>query len=215
MKKRQYIPALSYDWLTPLYDPLISFALRERAFKSEIISQVEIKRGDRILDVGCGTATQLIMIKSSHPDSNVVGIDGDPRILKIAKKKIDNDKLQVTLDHGFATKLPYKDTSFDHVFTSLVLHHLTTESKKQALKEMYRVLKSGGTLNIADFGKPQNIFMRLAFYGVQLFDGFDTTADNVSGQIPMYLKKCKFKDIETKKNFTTLVGTLSLIQALK
>lgn len=215
MSKKRYIPALRYNWLTSFYDPLIRFTLREMRFKGELIAQANIKKGQRVLDVGCGTATLLALIKGSYPDLKIVGIDGDPKILEIAKVKIKNKKMQVTLDHGLATQLPYKDSSFDHVFTSLVLHHLNLANKKQALKEIHRVLKPGGTVNIADWGEPQNIFMRLAFYGVQLLDGFETTADNVSGQIPIYLKNCGFKEVKIRKNFSTVVGTLSLLQGLK
>jgi hypothetical protein len=79
---------------------------------------------------------------------------------------------------------------------------------------MYRVLATGGALVLADWGKPANRLMRLLFYGLQLFDGFDTTQANLKGLIPKILAGNGFKQITQTGQVNTLFGTLSLYYAM-
>jgi ubiquinone/menaquinone biosynthesis C-methylase UbiE len=83
-----------------------------------------------------------------------------------------------------AFELPYPDASFDRVISSLLFHHLTRENKERTLREVFRVLRPGEELHVADWGKAQNWPMRVAFLLVQMLDGFETTADNVNGLLP-------------------------------
>lgn len=87
--EKKYIPALRYDWLTPFYDPLLQFMFREKTFKRQLIRQADLRPGQRVLDLGCGTATLTILIKQMHPDAEVVGLDGDEKALAMARGKID------------------------------------------------------------------------------------------------------------------------------
>ncbi len=66
-----YIPALRYDWLTPLYDPIVGWMMREAAFKCRLVEQARIESGHHVLDLGCGTATLTILVKQAHPDAEV------------------------------------------------------------------------------------------------------------------------------------------------
>jgi SAM-dependent methyltransferase len=61
----KYIPALGFDWLTPLYDPLVKWLMPESKFKSHLVRQACIQAGQRVLDVGCGTATLTVLIKQT------------------------------------------------------------------------------------------------------------------------------------------------------
>ncbi|MDQ3253887.1 MAG: hypothetical protein M3R15_08275 [Acidobacteriota bacterium] len=75
MKADSYIPALSHDWLTPLYDSLIRWTMPESTIKRRLIEQSSIMSGHRVLDLGCGTATLTLLIKRTHPEATVVGLD--------------------------------------------------------------------------------------------------------------------------------------------
>ncbi len=66
-KDDKFIPALSFDFLTPLYDPVVALTTREKAFKTELVRQIDLQPGQRALDLGCGTATLTIALKDKCP----------------------------------------------------------------------------------------------------------------------------------------------------
>lgn len=214
MDNNNYIPALRFNWLTKLYNPLVAFTMPEAKFKKALIEQAHIEPNHRVLDFGVGTATLSLMIKDTNPLSEVNGVDVDEKILTIAEKKIKKAKAKIFITKYDGVKLPYADISFDRVLTSLVFHHLTAEQKHNSLKEIKRVLKPNGELHIADWGKASSVLMRSLFFFVQLLDGFKTTNDNVKGLLPAYIENAGFKKVEIKKNYSTIFGTLTLYKAL-
>lgn len=207
--------ALGFRWLTPLYDPLIRYFLREQAWKSALINQAHIAEAQKILDLGCGTGTLVLSIKRQIPTTDMHGLDGDTEILEIARQKADQQQLSVTFDHGLSGALPYPDATFDRVLCSLMLHHLTYEQKLKTTQEVYRSLKAGGEFHVADWGKPQNALMRFTFLSVQLLDGFETTTDNVQGKLPQIFENAGFVEVEQTEVFATVLGTLALFKAKK
>jgi precorrin-6B methylase 2 len=88
MTPDRYIPALGHAWLTGFYDPVLRATMREATFKSRLVAQAELRPGHRVLDIGCGTATLTIEIKRSQPEAEVVGLDGDPDVLRRAAAKV-------------------------------------------------------------------------------------------------------------------------------
>ncbi len=137
---------------------------------------MKVKKGHRIHDLGCGTATLTIMIKLAQLEAEVIGLDIDPKILAFARSKVER-------------KLPYLDESFDRVVSRIAFHHLNRENKVYALKEIFRVLRPGGELHIADFGKPHNALM----YLISLFARhFEENSDNIKGFLPEMFRKCEF-----------------------
>lgn len=213
MEKKEFIPALRYNWLTKMYNPVVAFTMPELKFKSELIKQANIETRYKVLDFGVGTATLSLLLSKQHPDCYIDGVDVDEKILGIAKEKIDEQEAKITLTKYDGLKLPYPDKTFDRVITSLVFHHLDGEQKKNSLLEIKRVLKPDGELHIADWGKASNFLMRTLFYLVQFLDGFKTTNDNVKGLLPNYIKNAGFFEVKTTMNFSTIFGTLSLYKA--
>lgn len=213
-ESKNYIPALKYDWLTKVYDPVLQFTMPERKFKSALIRQMKIKPNDRILDFGCGSLTLSIMAAQRHPRAQFFGVDIDEKIISIANEKLSKTGLSIDVQQYDGNRLPYPDNSFDHVMSSLVFHHLTLKQKYFALEEIHRVLKPYGQCHIADFGKPANIFQRVGFYLVQLLDGFHTTTDNIQNLLSNAIKEI-FLGLEETTHFKTMVGTVRLIKATK
>ncbi|BBM87055.1 class I SAM-dependent methyltransferase [Candidatus Uabimicrobium amorphum] len=209
----EYIPALKYNFLTPLYDFLLRWTLRESTFKSALVRQANIREQHQILDIGCGTGTLTLLTKQMHPQSQIFGIDGDSTILEIAKRKSMSTNIQ--FDRGMCYALPYSDNSFDRAISSLLFHHLTTDNKKKTLKEIFRILKPGGEVHIADWGKAQDPIMRTAFLLIQMLDGFKTTTDNVKGQLLCFLSEADFQEVKEVKKYRTVYGTLSLYKGVK
>ena len=195
--KTRYIPALSFRWLTPLYDLFLKWGMREQTFKRRLIQQANIRPGMRVLDLGCGTGTLTILTKKTHPNADVVGLDGDQAVLKIARSKAYQADVNITLDHGMAFQMPYPDNSFDRVLSSLVIHHLSTENKQRAMQEIYRVLRPGGELHIVDFGKPHQTYTRLISLVMRRLE---QAADNIQGLLPGMIHDAGFEQVMNRPN---------------
>jgi SAM-dependent methyltransferase len=207
-----FIPALGIGWLTPLYDPLVGRLLGDARFKRRLVRRAGIRSGDRVLDVGCGTASLTIMLKQAYPDAEVIGLDADPRILRIARAKIERAGLDIALDQGLASELPYADGRVDRVVSSLVFHHLTTAQKRRTVGEILRVLRPGGKLHAADFGPPHNAPMRLVSAVIR---HFEQVADNFDGLLPGMLRDAGFEDVRRTRGLATPFGSLVLYRAVK
>ncbi len=210
--RAHYIPALTFDWLTSLYDPLIRLTMREKTFKCRLVEQARIAKGHRVLDLGCGTGTLAILIKRAQPGAVVIGIDGDRKILEIAGSKVKSSGLDISLYEGMAFDLPCRDAYFDRVFSSLMFHHLTRDDKNRTLREIHRALKPGGELHMADFGKPRDALMLTISLIIR---HFEETSDNLKGLLPEMFRKAGFEQIEETAHYMTIFGTLSLYKARK
>lgn len=208
-----YVPALGYSVLTAFYDPVVAITTRERVVKELLISQADIRSGHVVLDVGCGTGTLVTWIKCAVPGAEVTGIDGDPKILALARRKAEHAGVDVHLDQALSYKLPYADETFDRVISSLFFHHLTRGAKERSIAEIRRVLKPGGELHVADWGVPTNWRRRLLFYSIQWLDGFNTTCDNVEGRLPQMFVKGGFTEVQQCGVVETVYGTLALYSA--
>jgi len=210
-----YIPALGFRWLTPLYDPVLRLTLRERRFKGALVTQVALKPGHRALDLGCGTGTLTLLLQQSCPGARVSGLDGDPEVLEIAQRKAAAAGVALDLRQGMSFDPPFAAASFDRVVSSLLLHHLTTDDKRRTLAAALALLRPGGELHLADWGRAANPLMRAAYLGIQLLDGFATTADNVRGLLPDLMRGAGFTDVEETRRFSTVFGSLSLYRAAR
>lgn len=131
-----------------MYDPLVSLMGFDRA-RQELITAANIKPGHHILDIGCGTGTLVMKLKRQYPTAQVAGIDPDPKALRRARIKAATASVQ--LDRGFADELPYKEASFDRVFSSFMFHHLEEQEREDMLREVLRVLRVGGSFHLLDF----------------------------------------------------------------
>ena len=210
-----YLPALRFHWLTPLYDRLLALTMREGTFKRALLNQASLARGQRALDLGCGTGTLTLLARRRHPGVAVFGLDADPRALAIARAKAARAGLDPMFDESLATVLPYPDAFFDLVLSSLLLHHLTRDQKRRALAEVFRTLRPGGELHVADWGAPRNALMRVAFLAVRLLDGFATTADNARGDLPRLFRAAGLVAVAECAAYATPFGTLALYRARK
>lgn len=215
LEAEKHISALRFGWLTGWYDSLIAATMPEKAFKTALVGEANIRPGDRVLDFGTGTATLTILVKEVHPAASVTGVDVDEKVLGIARRKILDSGRDVRLVRYDGNTLPFERGSFERVVSSLVFHHLTRSQRQRALAELNRVLVLGGEVHIADWGKPANGFQRLFFHLVQLLDGFKTTNDSVLGNFPQLMYDAGFDNVEETGCFKTVFGTLRLWRCTK
>lgn len=121
-----------------LLDPLVSPARRK------LIELAAPADGEDVLDVGCGTGTLAIAMRSTAALGRVCGIDASREMIEIAKGKAEKAGVDVDLRVALIEALPFPDGSFDLVTSSLMLHHLPDDLKRKGLGEVRRVLKPGG-----------------------------------------------------------------------
>jgi ubiquinone/menaquinone biosynthesis C-methylase UbiE len=207
------VPALTYDVLTPLYDWLIAITMREQAFKQRLVEQAHLVPGARVLDLGCGTGTLALMLAAAEPRALVVGLDADPRILGIARAKPVPAGATVTWALGSASAPPFAPASFDRITSTLMLHHLTLAEKEAALAAVRTLLRPGGELHVADFGRPHTTYTWLAAAVFRYFDGAERTEANLAGRLPALMTAAGFADVAETDHWTTAFGTLTFLRA--
>lgn len=207
--ERPYLPAAGHDWFLPLYDP-ISSLLGMDAARRQLLDQAELKAGHTVLDVGCGTGTLAVLIKRLYPTVEVIGLDPDPRALARAQAKADKAGLQVRFDHGFAETLPYRDGTFDRVFSSMMFHHIEPDARERALGEVHRVLKSGGRLELVDFEAPEG-----GSHGLlsRLLHSHHRLKDNSPRRMIELMQRAGFREVRKMASRTTLFGRIAFYQA--
>ena len=210
-----FIPALRFNRLTPLFDFVAAVAVRDRTIKRRVLARAAIASGEQVLDIGCGTGTLAMAAARAAEGVEVTGLDADPSILARARKKAVDARLKIEFDQGMSTALPYADASFDLVLSTLFFHHLPDDAKRQTTAELVRVLRPGGRLVVGDVGQPQDPFMRIAVRAtVQLLDGVKTTALNVRGQLRNILVDAGLGAVTVRDRVRTPTGTYEIITAL-
>lgn len=118
----------------------------------QLVQELGIKKGDRILDVGCGTGRLIEHIIRSFGESvEIVGLEPSEHRIRIAQQKVTAFP-NVTFKLGSNKDLRnFADNSFDVVYINSVFHHIkSTAAKASALVYIHRILKPGGKLGISD-----------------------------------------------------------------
>jgi len=210
----RYVPAAGLRGMTRFYDLVVALTMRERLFRERLASQVAagLPRGSTVADVGAGTGTFAIALAPRIAGS-VVAVDGDPEALALARAK--EGSAAVSWRQGLAAALPLEDRSCERVVMSLLLHHLDAEGKSAALAECHRVLRPGGRLHVADWGKPQDPLMAAGLFTLALFDGFAGIRDHAAGRLPLFLEQAGFRELRRHDRLRTAWGSLELLSAVR
>jgi arsenite methyltransferase len=134
------------EWL----DKVPELSIESFAGTGNPFSLGELKPGDRIVDVGSGAGIDsLIAARMVAPHGEVIGIDMTPAMLDKARRAAEESGLQnVEFRRGYAERMPIEDGWADVIISNGVLNLMP--DKQAALKEMARVLKPGGRIQIGD-----------------------------------------------------------------
>ncbi len=129
-----------------------------------------VKRGERILDLGCGWGRVLKPV--SDRGGEAFGCDISGQMLSLAKKHLEKSGHSPLLARGDGTMLPFRSGAFDMAYSLLVLQHLSKENGRRVLEEISRILKDGGTAHVRVPGRfaPENLlFSFLQFVSIHIF----------------------------------------------
>jgi len=133
-----------YRNLADLYDPLMGpLNISIRRVRIKLAPPI---RGMKVLDVGCGTGSDLELYHQAG--CNVYGVDLSPAMLKLARRKFGES---VDLRLCDAAKLTFQDETFDLVLSTFTLHEMHHEHRSAVVQEMIRVVKRSGQLLLTDF----------------------------------------------------------------
>jgi SAM-dependent methyltransferase len=136
------------------YAAALWFLGQRRRVYDRLVALSGVQEGDRVLDVGCGTG--YLTVRAAHavgPTGRVVGADPAAEVIEYARS-VSPPRCDFHVAGGDA--IPEREASFDVVVSSLAVHHIPPKERPLAMREMYRVLRPGGRLLIADFRPPRN-----------------------------------------------------------
>ncbi len=150
--------------LGPTYDRyarILSFGQDPR-WRSFLVSRVEVRPGDSVLDVACGTGAVSIELVRRH-GCRVVGLDQSAEMLAEGRRRVEAAGLaaRVRLEEGRAEELPYENGSFDALTFTYLLRYVNDPAA--VLAELTRAVKPGGTIAMLEFHLPERRVARAAW----------------------------------------------------
>ncbi len=147
----------SYNRVSSFYD--YTFGQVFRPGRKRLIEMMDCSNTDKVLEIGIGTGSSF----QYYPkETNVIGIDISPDMLRLATKKIEKNKYNnkyISMMNG--EFLSFADNTFDKVVAMYVIS--VTENPKKLIEEMKRVCKDDGDIFIVNHfsSDTDNVFCRL------------------------------------------------------
>lgn len=123
--------------------------------RDRLIAEMPIKDGENILEIGCGTARNLMILARKYPKANFYGLDASAEMLKTAQSKVETKNLEnITLKTALADDFKFDETfalpeKFDTIYFSYSISIIPPW--KESIKNALENLKSGRSFYIVDF----------------------------------------------------------------
>ncbi len=230
-RKKEQVEQM-FDTIAEKYDPmnrLMSLG-NDRVWRKKAILSLKELNPKEILDIATGTGDFAIAAYHLLSPEKITGIDISEGMLNIGKQKIEKLNLtdHITLQVGDSTQLSFDAQTFDAVTVAFGVRNF--ESLSKGLREMCRVLKTGGVAVILELSEPENAFMKFGYklytkLVIPVFARFiskDTRAYNYLPQsieafpqgkeMKALLRECGFSQVEVR-SFT--LGSCSFYRAVK
>jgi ubiquinone/menaquinone biosynthesis C-methylase UbiE len=175
-----------------------------------------IKKGDKVLDIGCGTGA--LSLRAAEKGAKVKGIDINSRMLEIARNRADKLNLVQKIEFcemGVAELDLEEGDSYDAVISGLCFSELVEDELSFALREAERIVKPGGLLLVADEVRPNKVYkkiingLRRLFFGAIVFIITQTTTGALKN-LPEKIRGSGFEiesiKLNRSENFIELVA---------
>ena len=179
-----------------------------RRLRRMTVKQALIHPGNSVLDVGCGTGEVTLLAKTHAKHGSVYGIDPAPEMIAVARKKAARKRLDIDFRAGVIEALLFPDASLDVVTSSLMMHHLPENLKVHGLAEIYRVLKPGGRLLIADFLRPTGSFLNHLYIAFTRHHGLRSGVEDLQG----ILKTIGFRQVHKLEEHVLIIGFVRTVK---
>jgi ubiquinone/menaquinone biosynthesis C-methylase UbiE len=111
----------------------------------QVIDQMDIRAGDRVLDLGCGNGWATRLLAQTQAGVQAIGIDVSPQMI-VKADELHSFTIRARYDLGTFENLDFKDGHFQRIFSMEALYYAPDLDK--ALAETRRVLAEGGTLDV-------------------------------------------------------------------
>lgn len=144
--------------------------------RDRLLNEMDIHPGDHVLEAGCGTARNLIILAKQHPEAHFFGLDASAAMLETARARINSAAVKnITLQRALADDFSFEMTfdlhrPFNRIFFSYSISMIP--SWIEAIENALENLKPGGTLSIVDFhdqGDLPSIFRNLLGWWLKQF----------------------------------------------
>jgi ubiquinone/menaquinone biosynthesis C-methylase UbiE len=179
------------------YDVLVNLMTFGRAsrLRRMTVDQALLRPGESLLDVGCGTGGVTIPARMQLGESGrAAGIDPAPEMIAVARRKAKRAGAEIDFRVGVIESLPFPDETFDVVTSSLMMHHLPEQLRVKGLAEIWRALKPGGRILIADMARPDGSSLRRFFTSLALHHGHGVQFG--IEDLPELVRQAGFEDVE-------------------
>lgn len=147
----------SYDLLAPLCG-------MGKSFFTAAVRELVAEPGMKVLDLGCGTGKLIFALcGQSHEEASFYGCDYSVEQLEFAEQIKSQFPQKITFINASMDELDFPDGHFDIIMSSMALHAVNPQIRRQSIYEASRMLKNGGTLLLVDFGQPRPGLVSLLF----------------------------------------------------
>jgi ubiquinone/menaquinone biosynthesis C-methylase UbiE len=179
---------------------------RERQLRDSTVAMAGVQPGNSVLEIGCATGSLTMAAKrAAGPGGRVCAIDIIPGMIEYSRKKALDAGVDILFQNGSIDNIPFPDSQFDVVMCSFMIFHMSETTRVKGLAEIWRVLKPGGRLFIADLALPRQPVQRFI---ADKFLGFSQLPE-LAELLPV-LKQKGFDSVETGISDFRIVG-ISLI----
>lgn len=196
------------EWVDFL-ESALSFGHRHQILAATLAAGAPIA-GSRLVDVGCGTG-ELAMSSILKGAVSAIGIDATPAMIDIATARARAGRSRAGFQVAIAEALPFPDGSADIVTSTYFFHHLPSDVKRQALREMWRVLAPGGRLVITDYGRPRGMVGWIASFPMR-FNFHEYVRGQLAGELERMIADEGLGRAQIVRRFLGYITVLRLVK---